>query len=232
MGAMLRKAWNWLWKSYYVRVIRRAVADSLSLVGWNLKALMYPALYSLCVILIYWDTAGRVAAQQEVSVAIVGLKAAGLAFGVGLLPNLVMAPIRMERELKADAAKWHGKLKVQINENKKLIEGAETAAQLAATTAHPRESVKPLSDEARELLLEAVKDPHGSVLWVPTKTSGDIQTNGRSFGNRKDPKEQARWKAALDELLNRRFLEQVYGMDFKVTKAGYDMAEALTKPDD
>ncbi len=95
---MLRKAWNWVWESYYVRVTRRAFADSLSLVGWNLKALMYPALYSLCVILIYWDTAGRVAAQQEVSVTIVGLKAAALAFGVVLVPNLVMAPIRIERD--------------------------------------------------------------------------------------------------------------------------------------
>ena len=59
---------------------------------------MYPALYSLCVIFIYWDTAGRVAAQQEVSVTIVGLKAAALAFGVVLVPNLVMAPIRIERD--------------------------------------------------------------------------------------------------------------------------------------
>ncbi len=233
MGTMLRKAWNWLWESYYVRVARRAVADSLSFVGWNLKALMYPALYSLCVILIYWDTAGRVAAQQEVSLTILGLKAAGLAFGVVLLPNLVMAPIRMERELKAEAEKWHAKLKTQIRRNEQLIEAAEAAAQLAPTTAHPRESVKPLSDEAKELLLEAVKDPNRRVLWVESKTSADIQTNGKSFGNRPDPREQANWEAALDDLCRRELIQDLgKGTIFKVMKAGYDMAEALTKPDD
>jgi len=68
-----------------------------------------------------------------------------------------------------------------------------------------------LSDEAQELLIEAAKDPHGSVLWVPTKTSGDIQTNGQSFGNREDPREQAEWEAALRELDHRGFLHQGHG---------------------
>jgi len=177
---------------------------------------MYPALYSLCVILIYWDTAGRIAVEQEVDVLIVGLKAAALAFGVVLVPNLYMAPIRMERELKAEAERWLAQLNTQIRRNEKLTEAAEDES---------------LSAEARELLVEAADDPNGSVDLVPTKTAFDIQTNGKSFGNHEDPREQARWKAALDELLNRRFLEQVYGMDFKVTDSGYKMAETLTEGD-
>ena len=76
---------------------------------------------------------------------------------------------------------------------------------------------KPLSEEAKELLLEAVKDEKGLGLWDPMKTPADIQTNGKSFGNREDPRAQARWKASLDELLNRGFLEQEYGMEFQVT---------------
>ncbi len=233
MGAMLRKAWNWVWESYYVRVTRRAFADSLSLVGWNLKALMYPALYSLCVILVYWDTAGRVAAQQEVSLTILGLKAAGLAFGVVLLPNLVMAPIRMERELKAEAEKWHAKLKTQIRRNEQLIEAAEAAAQLAATTVHAGESVKPLSDEAKELLLEAEKDKGGHVQRRESLSGIRIVTNGREFGEPGNPKDQARWIATVDELCRNELLQDLgKGTIFRVTDAGYEMAETLTKPDD
>ena len=90
-----------------------------------------------------------------------------------------------------------------------------------------------LSDAAKELLLEAVKDDNGWVLWVRSKTSADIQTNGKSFGNRPDPREQANWEAALDDLCRRELIQDLgKGTIFKVTKAGYDLAEALTKPDD
>ena len=211
-----------------MRVTRRAVADSLSLVGWNLKALMYPALYSLCVILIYWDTAGRVAAQQEVSVVIVGLKAAALAFGVVLVPNLAMAPIRMERELEWKAEKWLAKLNTQIRRNKELSESPKSVAQA--------ELSQPLSDEALELLLEAAQDQGGYVARRESVTDIRIVTNGREFGEPGNARDQATWEAALDELYNGQLVQyqnsKVSSRVFRVTKAGYELAEALTKPDD
>ncbi len=60
----------------------------------------------------------------------------------------------------------------------------------------------------------------------------EIQTNGRVFGERGNPKEQAEWEAALDELFYGNLVQIMNDEVYRVTKAGYDMAEALTKPDD
>lgn len=212
-----------------MRVIRRAVADSLSFVGWkDPKTFIYPALCVLSAAFFYLNTAGRAAAEQEVSGAIIGLIAAVLAFGPVFVFNLVMAPIRLERELKAEAEKWLAKLNTQIRRNEELAKA--TASADAGEVA--RESVQRLSDEARELLLEAEKDKGGHVVKLGSMGGTTIQTNGRSFGEQGGPREQARWIAAMDELCNRGFLQdQGKGTVFKVTDSGYDMADTLTKPD-
>lgn len=119
---MLRRVRHWLWESYYVRVIRHAVADSLSFVGWSDRTLIYRVLCVLSAAYVYWTTVGRVAAEQQVSGAIIGLRVALVAFAPVFLYYLAMAPIRIERELKAENEKWHGKLKTQIKRNEHLVE--------------------------------------------------------------------------------------------------------------
>ncbi len=224
---MLRRAWNWLYESYYVRVIRRALRDSLFFVNLKVETGVYSALTLGFGVLAYWIIAGQEAVEQRLTVVISGLIGVGCAFGFVFVINLVMAPVRMERELKAKAEMWLAQLNTQIRRSEKLAEATESAA----TTAHARESIQPLSDEAQQLLLEAADDPNGSVDLVPTKTAFDIQTNRKSFGNREDPREQARWKAALDELLGRGFLDHGHGLDFNVTDSGYNMADTLTEED-
>ncbi len=91
---------------------------------------------------------------------------------------------------------------------------------------------KPLSEEAKELRLEAVQDKGGYVIRRRYFGGLEIQTNGRTFGEQGNPKEQATWEAALEELYSEKLVQYRNDEVYSVTKAGFDLAEALTKPDD
>jgi len=97
---------------------------------------------------------------------------------------------------------------------------------------HTPASTTPISDEAKELLLEAVKDKGGHVTTRRAMGGTEIQTNGRTFGEQGNPKEQATWESALDELHGWNLVQIMNDEVYRVKKAGYDLAEALTKPDD
>jgi len=204
-----------------VRVARRAFWDSLFFVNWKVETGVYSALTLGFAILAFWMIAGPEAARQRVAVVIAGLIGLGCAFGFVFVFNLFMAPIRMERVLKADGEKWHAKLKTQIKENKKV---AKSAAQARLR--------RPLSEEAKELLLEAADDKGGHITQREPVSGIIIETNGRTFGEQGNPKDQATWTSAFDELKFGGLITYQSHEVFRVTKAGYDMAEALTKPDD
>ena len=207
-----------------MRVIRRAFWDSLFFVNWKVETGVYSALILGFAFLAYWMLAGPEAARQRVAVVIAGLIGVGCAFGFVFVINLYMAPIRMERALKVQAEKWLAKLNTLIRE-KELSASREPAARAGL-------EIEPLSVEATELLLEAVKDKGGHVIRSEYLSGSKIQTNGRTFGEKGNPREQATWEAALDELYNVQLVQFMNGEVYRVTKAGYDMAEALTKPDD
>jgi len=92
MGAMLRKAWSWLWESYYVRVARRAFWDSLFFVDWKVEAIVYSVLSIGLGLLIYWYIAGQEAAEQRVDVLISVLLGGGIGFWPCVCPQLVYGP--------------------------------------------------------------------------------------------------------------------------------------------
>ena len=210
---------SWLWNSYYVRVTRRAFADSLFFVSWKVKTGVYSGLTLGFAILAFWIIAGPEATQQRLTVVIAGLIGAGCAFSLVFVFNLVMAPIRMERELKAKAWKWLVKLNTQIKENKKA---AKPAAQARLR--------RPLSEEAKELLLEAADDKGGHI--TKREPVSGIETNGRTFGEQGNPKDQATWTSAFDELKFGGLITYQNLEVYRVTRKGYEWAEALTKPDD
>ncbi len=91
---------------------------------------------------------------------------------------------------------------------------------------------KPLSEEAKELLLEAVQDKEGYVIRRRYFGGLEIKTNNRTFGEQGNPKDQATWEAALNELFYGNLAQIMNAEVYRVKKAGYDMAEKLTKPDD
>ena len=57
---------------------------------------------------------------------------------------------------------------------------------------------KPLSEEAKELLLEAVQDKGGYVIRRRSFGGLEIKTNNRTFGEQGNRKDQATWESALN----------------------------------
>ncbi len=88
-----------------------------------------------------------------------------------------------------------------------------------------------LSDEGKQLLLEASRDPHGSIIHVKTFGAEHIQTNGRQMISQQDARTVARWVAALEELSRLRLIkdESFKGEVFRITDLGYKTAEKLVE---
>ena len=86
-----------------------------------------------------------------------------------------------------------------------------------------------LSDEALELLKEAVQDQGGFLLKIKYLSGTIIHTNAKEFGARDDPRSQAIWVAAVDELIASSFIRDDNGIDesFTVTSRGYELIDNL-----
>lgn len=97
----------------------------------------------------------------------------------------------------------------------------------AATDSDPETDI---SKEARELLVEAVKDPNGSVIRVMTSGGLTVQANKRNMVTEPhNGRCEAIWQGALDELLENDLLaDRGYkGEVFQVTREGYALADRL-----
>ncbi len=84
-----------------------------------------------------------------------------------------------------------------------------------------------LSDEAKELLVEATKDKQGYILKLGTMDGTAIQTNGRNVVPNQEPRTIAKWEYALNELIENDFVEERghEGTSFAVTHQGYEYAD-------
>jgi hypothetical protein len=93
----------------------------------------------------------------------------------------------------------------------------------------PAEHPPDVSEEARELLLEAVLDPTGVIMRLDTMDGTDVQTNQRGFVASGDLRSAARWRGAVDELHNLGLVEDRAGRGelFFVTDAGYRAGDLL-----
>ncbi len=92
-----------------------------------------------------------------------------------------------------------------------------------------------LSDEARTLLVEAAKG-NGEILRIPGGLGGTtttFQTNGQTFGAERDPRSEAAWEAACEQLETfgliraKGYARQI----FRVSLEGYKWAEAREPAD-
>jgi len=105
---------------------------------------------------------------------------------------------------------------------------SDTAIGLVTEMQPPRRSRTPeLSADAKTLLLEAAADQSGMVLVVETFGGLQISTNSKELVDEQSPRAEARWRAAVDELVRGGFLEDRVGKGevFSVTHAGYAAAE-------
>ncbi len=88
-----------------------------------------------------------------------------------------------------------------------------------------------LSEDASNLLKTAA-DADGNIMYSRYLNGSALQAGNKSFINPENsPREEARWKAALDELFKRGLIESLgsKGQSFRVTKLGYDLADELEK---
>ena len=70
-----------------------------------------------------------------------------------------------------------------------------------------------LSEDAAKLLGEAAKDNDGTILVLRTQGGSTYRTNGNHFGEMGQPRSEARWKAAANELLELGLIEDQQGQD-------------------
>ena len=85
-----------------------------------------------------------------------------------------------------------------------------------------------LSEEAKTILREATK-ADCFIDYIRTLRSTRIQVSGKVMNQDRKPRTLARWEGGLEELQRRRYIKDIghKGEVFKVTKEGYDAADAL-----
>jgi hypothetical protein len=100
----------------------------------------------------------------------------------------------------------------------------------AEVTEHLDTHMRGLSEEAKRLLSEAAKDSQGTILMVRTFDGLTVQTNGINLVDTGDPRSEARWEKAVDDL---RYADLIRdrghkGEVFQVTADGYRIADRLS----
>ena len=112
-----------------------------------------------------------------------------------------------------------------ISELARISKEAQRAVELNVDTS----AVSHLSDDAKELLSEAARDPHGDILALKGMGSRTIQTNGKVFGEPDNRRSAARWEQALMELYAQELIADPTGMGevFELTHSGFERADEL-----
>jgi hypothetical protein len=126
----------------------------------------------------------------------------------------VLDPVEVSRLQSENAS-----LRSQINDLQAFISAAEDQQGVESS----------LTDDAKELLMSAASSD-GHILYARFIGGAHLQAGNRNFINaEKGAREEARWKAALDELLERHLVEDLgfKGETFRVTKLGYNIADEI-----
>lgn len=91
-------------------------------------------------------------------------------------------------------------------------------------------AIPSLSDEAKRLLLEAAKDRNGTILKIRTMSGLTIQTNGINFVEQDNPRSEAVWEEAIDQLQIEKLIagRGYKGEVFQLTAGGYEVADYLS----
>lgn len=106
-------------------------------------------------------------------------------------------------------------------------------ANVNPVIADQSEILPDLSDAARELLLEASNDPNGVIMQLRTMGGSHVATNSREFVEPKNPRSEAKWRGAIEDLLQQDLIEDrgLRGEVFNVTDKGYRIADLLKRDD-
>lgn len=84
-----------------------------------------------------------------------------------------------------------------------------------------------ISSDASQLLKETAQDPNGILLNVTTFEGTSIQANGKNMAEPANPRSVAKWRAALQELIQNGLIEQRdhKGEVFSITGEGFKISD-------
>ncbi|MEE9296413.1 MAG: hypothetical protein V3W34_15835 [Phycisphaerae bacterium] len=90
-------------------------------------------------------------------------------------------------------------------------------------------STPSLSDAAKQLLLEVSQDRNGLVLMARYLGGMSVQTNGKNFIEQGNPRSEAMWEGAIQELCDLALFQERghKGEVFSITNEGYRVADLL-----
>ena len=91
----------------------------------------------------------------------------------------------------------------------------------------PESVVDAISTDAADMLLATSGSPSGRLLKVSLMGGTIMQAGAESFGELGNPRSEARWKSALDELLTRGLMRYDTGDAYEVTHDGFVFADTL-----
>ena len=131
-----------------------------------------------------------------------------------------------------DAAKC---LRLNLDKASSYAAAVDELARMASESTPAEESQPGISDypqlssEARELLIEATNDRDRLILVTRMMVGVAIRTNGKGFGEMGDPRSEAKWLHAIEELQIHRLIERYSGEGeaYEVTHKGFQVADAF-----
>jgi len=90
-----------------------------------------------------------------------------------------------------------------------------------------------LSDEAKQLLVDAAKSSDGRILKSRTNQGLVVKANNRNYVRENDPRSEAVWEDAVKQLHENELIEDkgYKGEVFAVTRKGYEYADKLSNSD-
>lgn len=122
--------------------------------------------------------------------------------------------------------KFYRHLQLKVNEHS-LFQAA--APDVISEVVESKTRLPTLLPEARVLLKEASKDPHGVILHARYIGGTAIQTNGKNLIPSNERREVAKWEQALEELTGKDLVvaRGHKGEMFEVTNLGYQIADMI-----
>jgi hypothetical protein len=100
------------------------------------------------------------------------------------------------------------------------------SVEVAADLVTPQKNT--LSKDAQDVLLECSRDQYGYIMWISSMDGFDIQTNNKNFVETNNPRSEARWKQAVQELERNGLLERQSESVLQITNDGYKMADRIS----
>lgn len=129
-----------------------------------------------------------------------------------------------EEKLKSSFTACWPRLRENLKEALLLYDPRESASELETEPSAPEYK---LSNEARQLLIAAAADKHGTIIMARTMHGLHLQANRREFCEGQDARTEAKWQAAVRSLLQLGLIEARghKGEVFGVTAEGFRVAD-------